>query len=81
MLDDPLLDAMVSLHDDYGFRYTTREMFDAFYPGYGSQWPTLRGGIGILWEQAGVRGLVIGRGELQASAVEGLHYVPLNAKT
>ncbi|MHC4405698.1 MAG: M14 family zinc carboxypeptidase [Planctomycetota bacterium] len=47
--------------DDYGFRYTTREMFDAFYPGYGSQWPTLQGGIGILWEQAGVRGLVIDR--------------------
>ncbi len=47
--------------DDYGFRYTTREMFDAFYPGYGSEWPTLRGGLGILWEQAGVRGLVIDR--------------------
>ena len=49
--------------DDHGFRYTTREMFDAFYPGYGSQWPTLRGGIGILWEQAGVRGLVIDRSD------------------
>jgi len=47
--------------DDHGFRYTTREMFDAFYPGYGSKWPTLQGGIGMLWEQAGVRGLVIDR--------------------
>ena len=47
--------------DEYGFRYTTREMFDAFFPGYGSQWPALRGGLGILWEQAGVRGLVIDR--------------------
>jgi len=47
--------------DDNGFAYTTREMFDGFYPGYGSTWPTLQGGLGILWEQAGVRGLVIDR--------------------
>lgn len=47
--------------DQYGFGYVTREIFDAFYPGYGSEWPTLQGGIGILWEQAGVRGLVIDR--------------------
>ncbi|HIQ23238.1 MAG TPA: hypothetical protein EYH34_18595, partial [Planctomycetes bacterium] len=49
--------------DERGFRYTTREMFDAYYPGYGSQWPTLQGAIGILWEQAGVRGLVIARSD------------------
>ena len=47
--------------DQYGFAYTTREMFDAFYPGYGSEWPLLHGGLGVLWEQAGVRGLVIDR--------------------
>lgn len=47
--------------DDGGFLFTTREMFDGFYPGYGSTWPTLQGGLGILWEQAGVRGLVIDR--------------------
>jgi hypothetical protein len=47
--------------DDYGFRYTTREMFDGFYPGYGSKWPSLRGGLAMLWEQAGTRGLVIDR--------------------
>ncbi len=39
--------------DQYGFPYTTREVYDAFYPGYGSTWPTLHGSIGILWEQAG----------------------------
>jgi hypothetical protein len=49
--------------DKYGFSYTTREMFDAFYPGYGSTWPTMHGGIGILWEQAGVRGKVIERSD------------------
>jgi hypothetical protein len=47
--------------DQYGFSYTTREMFDAFVPQYGSTWPTLHGSIGILWEQAGVRGTVIDR--------------------
>jgi hypothetical protein len=49
--------------DQYGFAYTTREMFDAFYPGYGSTWPTMHGGIGILWEQAGVRGTVIDKSD------------------
>jgi hypothetical protein len=47
--------------DQYGFAYTSREVYDAFYPGYGSTWPTLHGSIGILWEQAGARGLVIDR--------------------
>jgi hypothetical protein len=51
------------MFDRYGFAYTTREMFDAFYPGYGSTWPTMNGGIGILWEQAGVRGKVIDRSD------------------
>ncbi len=45
--------------DRQGFAYTTREMFDAFGPQYGSTWPTMHGSIGILWEQAGVRGRVI----------------------
>jgi Zinc carboxypeptidase len=47
--------------DQFGFAYTTREIYDAFYPGYGSTWPTLHGSIGILWEQAGARGLVVDR--------------------
>jgi len=47
--------------DNYGFGYMTREVFDAFYPGYGSEWPTLQGGLGILWEQASARGQVIDR--------------------
>jgi len=47
--------------DRHGFAYTTREMFDAFGPQYGSTWPIMHGSIGILWEQAGVRGRVIAR--------------------
>jgi hypothetical protein len=64
--------------DELGFVYTTREMFDAFYPGYGSTWPTFQGGLANLWEQAGVRGLVIRRSDEQtlrlADAVRH-HYV------
>ena len=40
-------------------------MFDGFYPGYGSTWPTFQGGLANLWEQAGVRGLVIRRDDEQ----------------
>ncbi len=47
--------------DRHGFAYTTREMFDSFGPQYGSTWPMLHGSIGILWEQAGVRGRVVSR--------------------
>ena len=47
--------------DRFGFGYVTREIFDAFYPGYGSEWPTLQGGLGILWEQASARGLIVDR--------------------
>lgn len=45
--------------DEYGFPYTSRETYDGYYPGYGSTWPTLHGALGILWEQAGSRGLVV----------------------
>lgn len=49
--------------DRYGFAYTTRELFDSFYPGYGESWPTLQGAVGMLWEQASSRGLVIERSD------------------
>ena len=38
--------------------YYTEETFDDFYPGKGSTWPDLQGTVGILFEQAGTRGLV-----------------------
>ena len=47
--------------DRFRFGYVTREIFDAFYPGYGSEWPTLQGGLGILWEQASARGALVDR--------------------
>ncbi|MBW7997029.1 MAG: peptidase M14 [Candidatus Glassbacteria bacterium] len=44
--------------DRFGFRYYTRESFDAYYPGYGCTWPSLNGSIGMTYEQATSRGLV-----------------------
>ena len=43
--------------DQFGFRYFTREVFDAFYPGYGASWPIYYGGIAMTYENASARGL------------------------
>ncbi|MEM1080334.1 MAG: M14 family zinc carboxypeptidase, partial [Pseudomonadota bacterium] len=44
--------------DRFGYAYFTREIFDAFYPGYGASWPLYYGGIGMTYEQASARGMV-----------------------
>jgi len=44
--------------DGEGIEYFTREIFDAFYPGYGDMWPALNGAIAMTYEQASARGLV-----------------------
>lgn len=44
--------------DERGFEYFNREVFDAFYPGYGVSWPTTQGAIGMTFEKASARGLV-----------------------
>lgn len=44
--------------DRIGEPYYTREVFDAFYPGYGDTWPTLNGAIAMTFEQSSARGLV-----------------------
>ena len=43
--------------DQYGFDYFTREIFDAFYPGYGASWPSYYGSVAMTYEQASSRGL------------------------
>jgi len=45
--------------DRFGLDYFTREIFDAFYPGYGASWPSYFGGVAMTYEQASARGLVI----------------------
>ncbi len=44
--------------DQFGFRYFTREVFDAFYPGYGASWPIYYGSIAMTYENASARGLL-----------------------
>jgi len=44
--------------DHYGFDYFTREVFDAFYPGYGDSWPTFYGASASTYEVSSSRGEV-----------------------
>jgi len=41
-----------------GSLYYTKESFDNLYPGYGSSYPDIQGGIGFLFEQGSSRGHV-----------------------
>jgi hypothetical protein len=45
--------------DKFGIDYFTREVYDAFYPGYGASWPSYFGSIAMTYEQASARGLVV----------------------
>jgi hypothetical protein len=47
--------------DRFGIDYFTREVYDAFYPGYGASWPAYYGAVAMTYEQARVRGLVFRR--------------------
>ena len=42
--------------DDIGSLYFSGEAFDNSYPGYGSTYPDIHGGLGLLFEQASSRG-------------------------
>ncbi|MEX0724065.1 MAG: M14 family metallopeptidase [Gracilimonas sp.] len=44
---------LIEEFDKAGINYATRESFDFFYPGYGSSYPSVMGGIGMLAEQGG----------------------------
>ncbi|NVJ85324.1 MAG: zinc carboxypeptidase [Algoriphagus sp.] len=47
--------------DEIGSLYWTKEVFDNSYPGYGSTYPDIHGGLGLVFETAS------SRGHLQAS--------------
>ena len=49
--------------DERGFAYFNREVFDAFYPGYGVSWPLAQGAIGMTFEMASARGLKLRRSD------------------
>jgi hypothetical protein len=52
-----------AVFDARGWPYFIREIFDSFYPGYGSSWPTTQGALGKTFEQASARGLVLERSD------------------
>ncbi|WP_374764339.1 M14 metallopeptidase family protein [Yunchengibacter salinarum] len=43
--------------DRFGIPYFTRDVYDAFYPGYGASWPAYFGAVSMTYEQASARGL------------------------
>ena len=47
--------------DKRGFAYFVREVYDAFYPGYGDSWPGFHGAVAMTYEQASARGLAFRR--------------------
>ena len=53
--------AIAARFDERGFAYFNREVFDAFYPGYGVSWPIAQGAIGMTFEMASARGLAYRR--------------------
>lgn len=55
-LNDKFAEYYVEALDAIGSFYFTKEVFDGTYPGYGSSYPDLQGGLGILFEQASSRG-------------------------
>lgn len=42
--------------DNIGSLYWSKEVFDNSYPGYGSTYPDIHGGLGLVFEQASSRG-------------------------
>ena len=49
--------------DQRGWLYFIREVYDAFYPGYGDSWPAFHGSIGMTYEQASARSLAFARSD------------------
>ena len=45
--------------DEFGIDYFTHDVYDNFYPGYGSSWPAYFGSVVMTYEQAGVGGLAL----------------------
>lgn len=57
-LNEKFAGYFVKAMNKIGSLYYTKESFDNFYPGYGSSYPDLEGGLGLLFEQASSRGHV-----------------------
>ena len=67
--------AIAARFDEQGVAYFVREVFDAFYPGYGETWPMLQGAVGMTFEQASARGLVFRRSdETELTYLDGIRH-------
>jgi hypothetical protein len=51
--------ANAEVFDRRGFAYFNRDVYDAFYPGYVDMWPMNHGALGMTYEQASARALVL----------------------
>jgi hypothetical protein len=49
--------------DRRGFAYFNRDVYDLFYPGYVDGWPLGQGALGMTYEQASARALVLERSD------------------
>jgi len=54
---------IASAFDDRGFAYFNRDTYDLFYPGYVDMWPMTHGALGMTYEQASPRALVLRRSD------------------
>jgi hypothetical protein len=73
--------AYAAAFDSAGFEYTTRELFDYFYPGYTTSMRYL-GAVAMLYEKGSSRGLAINRSdESTLTLTEALEYQYLAAWT
>jgi hypothetical protein len=68
--------ANATAFDRRGFPYFNRDVYDLFYPGYVDMWPMSHGALGMTFEQASPRGLVLERddGDLLTYAQGVLHH-------
>jgi hypothetical protein len=51
--------ANATAFDQRGFAYFNRSVYDLFYPGYVDMWPMNHGALGMTYEQASARALVL----------------------
>ena len=58
-LMDVFGEATAARFDARGFAYFNREVYDLFYPGYVDMWPMGYGALGMTYEQASPRALVL----------------------
>ncbi len=55
--------ANAAAFDTRGFAYFNRSVYDLFYPGYVDMWPMNHGALGMTYEQASARALVLKRSD------------------